>query len=30
VAYHETGLVQSWREILDHLHEVGEPLRAEI
>ncbi|MGI5130412.1 fatty acid desaturase family protein [Pseudonocardia sp. CA-107938] len=30
VSYHETGLVRSWREILDHLHEVGEPLRAEL
>jgi fatty acid desaturase len=30
VAYHETGLVRSWREILDHLHEVGEPLRSEL
>lgn len=30
VPYYETGLVRSWREILDHLHEVGEPLRVEL
>ncbi len=26
--YHATGLVQSYREALRHLHEVGEPLRT--
>jgi fatty acid desaturase len=30
VAYYETSLVRSWREILDHLHEVGAPLRTEL
>jgi fatty acid desaturase len=29
IAYHETGLVASWREALRHLHEVGAPLREE-
>ena len=28
IAYHETGVLQSYREILQHLHEVGAPLRA--
>ncbi|WP_067821366.1 fatty acid desaturase family protein [Nocardia inohanensis] len=28
VAYHETGLISSYREALKHLHHVGEPLRA--
>ncbi|WP_067708980.1 fatty acid desaturase family protein [Nocardia yamanashiensis] len=28
VAYHETGLISSYREALKHLHEVGAPLRA--
>lgn len=28
VAYHETGLISSYREALIHLHHVGEPLRA--
>ncbi|GAA1218213.1 hypothetical protein GCM10009675_45940 [Prauserella alba] len=27
VPYHETGLIESWREALGHLHRVGEPLR---
>ena len=27
IAYHETGVLQSYREILQHLHEVGAPLR---
>lgn len=27
VAYHETTVLQSYREILQHLHEVGAPLR---
>ena len=27
LAYHETGVLQSYREILQHLHEVGAPLR---
>ncbi|WP_116042864.1 fatty acid desaturase family protein [Amycolatopsis palatopharyngis] len=27
--YHETGLVDSWREALGHLHQVGEPIRRE-
>lgn len=27
IAYHETGLLQAYREILEHLHEVGAPLR---
>jgi fatty acid desaturase len=27
--YHETTVLQSYREILEHLHEVGEPLRRE-
>lgn len=28
IPYHETGLVDSWREALSHLREVGEPLRG--
>jgi len=28
VAYHETGLVASWREMLGHLHDAGAPLRV--
>jgi fatty acid desaturase len=27
IAYHETSVLQSYREILQHLHEVGAPLR---
>jgi hypothetical protein len=27
--YAETGLVDSYRQALRHMHEVGEPLRAE-
>jgi hypothetical protein len=27
IAYHETSVLQSYREILQHLHEVGTPLR---
>ncbi|WP_225821716.1 fatty acid desaturase family protein [Streptomyces naphthomycinicus] len=27
VRYHETGLIQSYREALTHMHRVGEPLR---
>jgi fatty acid desaturase len=27
IAYHETGVVQSYKEILQHLHGVGAPLR---
>jgi fatty acid desaturase len=27
IAYHETSVLQSYREILQHLHEVGGPLR---
>jgi fatty acid desaturase len=27
ISYHETGVLQSYREILQHLHEVGAPLR---
>jgi fatty acid desaturase len=27
VPYHETGLIQSYREALAHLHRVGEPIR---
>ncbi|MGW7354624.1 fatty acid desaturase family protein [Streptomyces sp. NPDC054784] len=27
VPYHETGLIQSWREALRHLEEVGAPIR---
>ena len=30
VSYHETGLIRSWQEILQALHEAGEPLRAEL
>ncbi|MFR0354315.1 acyl-CoA desaturase [Streptomyces sediminimaris] len=29
ISYAETGLVDSYRQALRHLHEVGEPLRAE-
>ncbi|HET6354949.1 acyl-CoA desaturase [Streptomyces sp.] len=29
VSYTETGLVESYRQALTHLHEVGEPLRAD-
>jgi fatty acid desaturase len=29
VPYEETGLVESYRQALQHLHEVGEPARAE-
>ncbi|MET7617605.1 acyl-CoA desaturase [Streptomyces sp. NPDC005408] len=29
VAYTETGLVESYRQALTHMHEVGEPLRAD-
>ena len=28
IAYHETSILQSYREILQHLHEIGAPLRA--
>jgi fatty acid desaturase len=28
IAYHETSMLQSYREILQHLHEIGAPLRA--
>ena len=28
IAYHETSVLRSYREILQHLHEVGAPLRA--
>ena len=27
IAYHETGVLRSYREILGHLHEIGAPLR---
>jgi fatty acid desaturase len=27
ISYHETSVLQSYREILQHLHEVGAPLR---
>ncbi|MDP8950858.1 MAG: fatty acid desaturase, partial [Actinomycetota bacterium] len=27
IAYHETSVLRSYREILQHLHEVGAPLR---
>jgi fatty acid desaturase len=27
IAYHETGVLQSYKEILQHLHRVGAPLR---
>jgi fatty acid desaturase len=27
IAYHETSVLQSYREILQHLHQVGAPLR---
>ncbi|MFH8447305.1 fatty acid desaturase family protein [Streptomyces sp. NPDC018026] len=29
VSYHETGLIQSYREALTHLHRVGEPIRRQ-
>ncbi|MFE1294952.1 fatty acid desaturase family protein [Streptomyces sp. NPDC058731] len=29
VPYHETGLIQSYREALTHLHRVGEPIRQQ-
>ena len=29
VPYHETGLLQSYREALTHLHRVGEPIRRQ-
>ncbi|MGW3497924.1 fatty acid desaturase family protein [Streptomyces sp. NPDC001020] len=29
VPYHETGLIQSYREALTHLHRVGEPIRRQ-
>ena len=29
IAYHETGVLQSYKEILQHLHGVGAPLRKE-
>ncbi|MFF4441044.1 fatty acid desaturase family protein [Streptomyces sp. NPDC001621] len=29
VAYHETGLIRSYREALAHLHRVGEPIRRQ-
>ncbi len=29
ISYHETSVLQSYREILEHLHEVSAPLRAE-
>jgi hypothetical protein len=29
IPYVETGLVDSYRQALRHLHEVGEPLRPE-
>ena len=29
IAYHETSVLQSYGEILQHLHEVGAPLRKE-
>jgi fatty acid desaturase len=28
IAYYETGIVRSYREILAHLHHTGEPIRA--
>ncbi|SCK35441.1 acyl-CoA desaturase [Streptomyces sp. WMMB 322] len=28
IDYHETGLIESWREALRHLHDVGRPLRG--
>jgi fatty acid desaturase len=30
IAYHETGLLRSYAEVLRHLHEVGGPLRPEL
>lgn len=29
IAYHETGMLQSYKEILHHLHKVSAPLRSE-
>jgi len=29
ISYTETGLVDSYRQALSHMHEVGEPLRAD-
>jgi hypothetical protein len=29
VAYEETSLIESYRQALEHLHEVGAPARAE-
>ncbi|MEU1408670.1 acyl-CoA desaturase [Streptomyces sp. NPDC005728] len=29
VPYHETGLIQSYREALTHMHRVGEPIRQQ-
>jgi hypothetical protein len=29
VAYEQTGLIESYRQALRHLHEVGAPLRAQ-
>ncbi|KOG74618.1 delta fatty acid desaturase [Streptomyces antibioticus] len=29
VPYHETGLIQSYREALTHLHQIGEPIRQQ-
>ena len=29
IPYHETGLLQSYRELLQHLHQVSAPLREE-
>jgi fatty acid desaturase len=29
VPYHETGLIQSYREALTHMHRVGEPIRRQ-
>jgi fatty acid desaturase len=28
ISYHESGLIQSYREVLDHLHQVGACLRT--
>lgn len=30
ISYHETGMIQSYREILGYLHEIGAPLRREL
>jgi hypothetical protein len=29
ISYTETGVIDSYRQALGHLHEVGEPLRAD-